>query len=229
MIQVKPFNDERLDSFCIYCGESPETCDHIPSKIFLDEPFPDNLPVVSCCLKCNQGFSLDEEYVACLIECTLNGTTEIENLKREKIRRILSRKEFLRQRLSKAHIEIDGNKFFKFEEERLNNVILKLARGHAKYELSETKLETPLSYWVKPILTMSEEEFDIFFSSTIANKLPEVGSRAMQKLLTDGNNFYTYWTNVQTDNYMYFVSVDLENICVKLVIWGYLAAEIIWD
>jgi len=83
--QIKTFSDQRLDGHCIYCGNKPDSRDHVPSKVFLDRPFPENLPVVAACTECNQNFSLDEEYVACLLECTLCGTTEPKLLKRGKI------------------------------------------------------------------------------------------------------------------------------------------------
>jgi hypothetical protein len=84
MIQLKTFNDNRLDAVCSYCGENiANTRDHVPSEILLDEPYPENLLVISCCLKCNQSFSLDEEYVACLLECVICGTTETEKLSRQ--------------------------------------------------------------------------------------------------------------------------------------------------
>ena len=62
-----------------------ETKDHVPSKILLDEPYPEHLPVVPACQICNRGFSSDEAYVACLIESAKWGTTEIDQIKREKI------------------------------------------------------------------------------------------------------------------------------------------------
>jgi len=33
-------------------------------------------PVVPACVKCNQGFAPDEEYVAALIECVLAGSAD---------------------------------------------------------------------------------------------------------------------------------------------------------
>ena len=70
----KLFVDERLTGKCIYCGRNPETRDHVPSRVLLDKPFPDNLPVVDACRTCNEDFSQDEEYLACLIECAICGT-----------------------------------------------------------------------------------------------------------------------------------------------------------
>lgn len=82
--------DKRLLKSCIYCGGSPDTRDHVPSKVFLDKPYPDNLPVVACCLDCNRSFSLDEEYVACFIECVIAGSTSPDAIQRERISRKLS-------------------------------------------------------------------------------------------------------------------------------------------
>ena len=88
MKQIKTFSDNRLDYYCCYCGNAPDSRDYVPSRILLDEPYPENLPVVPSCSKCNNSLSLDEEYFACLIECILCGTTNIQRLKREKIKKI---------------------------------------------------------------------------------------------------------------------------------------------
>jgi hypothetical protein len=85
--QLKSYADERLMSGCLYCSESPETREHVPSRILLDEPYPDNLPVFAACARCNRGFSLDEEYVACLIDCSRSGS--VDAVQRPKISRVL--------------------------------------------------------------------------------------------------------------------------------------------
>ena len=75
MDQLRDYADSRLIQDCIYCdGGHQETRDHVPSKAFLDSPFPDNLPVVPSCHACNHGFAVDEEYLSCLIECCLAGS-----------------------------------------------------------------------------------------------------------------------------------------------------------
>ena len=95
-----PHSDDRLDEFCLYCGiRNPDTDDHVPSKVLLDEPFPDHLHLVRACLECNNGFSFDEEYFACLIECIICGTTDIEKLNRERIKSILTRKTNLKTQI----------------------------------------------------------------------------------------------------------------------------------
>lgn len=89
MKQYANYGDQRLQSYCVHCGGSTETRDHAPSKVFLDEPYPANLPVLPSCAECNEGFSLDEEYTACFLECVLCGSTIPELLRRKKVKRIL--------------------------------------------------------------------------------------------------------------------------------------------
>ncbi len=60
----KLFIDERLKGNCAYCGAVADSRDHIPSRVLLDEPYPENIPVAESCTKCNGGFSSDEEYLA---------------------------------------------------------------------------------------------------------------------------------------------------------------------
>jgi hypothetical protein len=55
----KLFIDERLKGICAYCGARPESRDHVPSRVLLDKPYPENLPVVEACFKCNGEFSAD--------------------------------------------------------------------------------------------------------------------------------------------------------------------------
>lgn len=230
MRQIKTFSDQRLDEMCSYCGDAPETRDHVPSRILLDDPFPENLPVVPCCLKCNQDFSLDEEYFACAIECIIHGTTNTGKLKREKVKSILDRKEPLRKRIEDSFLMQDGQLMFKFEEKRFRNVVSKLAKGHAKFENSEPMFDEPVSISMIPLDLMTEEQADNFFSPIELNKLPEVGSRALQQIVIkmDKNIPYSDWTTVQENNYRYSVTYNF-GVTVKIVIWEYLAVEVIWE
>jgi hypothetical protein len=214
---------------CSYCGERPDTRDHVPSRILLDEPFPENLPVVPCCNKCNQSFSLDEEYIACLIECVLYGTTDIDKLKREKIKKILKNKAPLRDKIFQSMTETNGQISFNVEVQRLKNVILKLAKGHAKYENSEPVFDEPTHFAFKPLPTMTQSEMDIFLADSELIKSPEVGSRAMQNFFIDTDkDIHSHWTVVQPANYSYCVTMNLGRLSVKIIVWDYLAAEIVW-
>lgn len=49
MQQLENFGDQRQVAWCGYCGGRPETFGEVPSRAFLDEPYPDNLPNVPAC------------------------------------------------------------------------------------------------------------------------------------------------------------------------------------
>ena len=87
MNQVRDFSDKRISSRCCFCGGDGSTGDHVPSKAFFDEPFPENLMIVRCCKECNSSFSADEEYAACVIEVARCGSLDVE---REKVKRMLA-------------------------------------------------------------------------------------------------------------------------------------------
>jgi hypothetical protein len=216
---------------CSYCGETAtDTRDHVPSKILLDDPFPENLPVIPCCKKCNQYFSLDEEYFACSIECILRGTSKIEQLQRQKIKLVLQKRPALRERIEKSFTLLDSQLHFKYEQNRFMNVATKLAKGHVKYEISEPQFNDPTSITMKPLVLMTENETDNFFASSHLNKLPEVGSRAFQNLLISNNNtVHSHWTTVQEYNYKYSVISDMGLLIVRIVVWDHFAIEVIWD
>ena len=57
-----------LDKNCIFCSSVADTREHIIPRCFLNKPYPNNLPTLPSCRKCNNSFSLDEEYVMYLID-----------------------------------------------------------------------------------------------------------------------------------------------------------------
>src|SRR5262245_54562050 len=85
----KLFADERQSGMCVFCGAEPETRDHVASRVLLDDPLPDDPPLVDSCRACNGGFSRDEEYLACLLDCVITGSTDPAAVRREKVRRSL--------------------------------------------------------------------------------------------------------------------------------------------
>lgn len=60
--------DKSREKGCIYCGKPATTREHIPSKAFLIEPYPEDLATLPACFECNNGFSNDEEYVSCFLD-----------------------------------------------------------------------------------------------------------------------------------------------------------------
>jgi len=181
MRQLREFSDERLRGGCAYCGASPDTRDHVPSRVFLDEPYTCNLPVVPACRECNDSFSLYEEYLACLLGCVLAGSTSPTDVSLEKIRRLLSGKPALASRLDETRDEVDGVTIFQVEEDRVRNVVLKLARGHVLHEFSEPGMENPSELSLVPIPLFDPDSRNAFECVTAPAVWPEVGSRAMQR------------------------------------------------
>lgn len=79
-----------------------ETQDHAPSKVFLDLPYPLTRPTVPGCEDCDNGFSADEEYLACFVECIIQGATDPGLLKREKVAKAPPRNRGLRGRIERS-------------------------------------------------------------------------------------------------------------------------------
>lgn len=225
--------DQRLIGACAYCSSTPDTRDHVPSRVLLDDPLPDNVPVVEACAACNQGFSLDEEYLACLLECVLCGSVDTALLHRPKVKRILGEKPLLAAELRKRRRTAqDGSITWMPDGLRVRNVVLKLARGHAAYELALPQINEPVRVLATPLVCMSEPQRDEFERAG-AGELrgwPEIGSRAFfracgAKPYADQNG---PWIVVQDERYRY--SVDQHGgVLVRMVLAEYLACCVEWE
>jgi 5-methylcytosine-specific restriction endonuclease McrA len=229
----KLFADERFTGLCAYCGATPDTRDHVPSKVLLDEPLPADLPVVSCCHSCNDGFSLDEQYLACFVECVIRGSVEPDLVQREKVKRILRDHPALAARIAESSRCEDqaGNIMWLPQVDRVGNVVLKLARGHSAYKYSEPQLAQPKRLSFIPISLMSEEQLRLFETPRAGDLFPEIGSRAFLDAMVVGNEVFTQegtWTVVQEGRYRYSVSQHSEQVTVRFVLSEYLACEVTW-
>lgn len=228
MKQVKPFGDERTLAVCIYCGGPRETRDHVPPRVLLDEPFPENLPVVPSCTSCNSSFSLDEEYCAALIDCAAVGTAMPTPRHRPKVRAILERKPALASMLQAARSvdESSGSVSFAPDLDRLTAMALKLARGHAAYELHTVDDAEPAEVCIALLASLDEGSKDAFESSPVACLYPEIGSRAMTRMFEHGVPSPS-WIIVQAGRYRFLASPGLPML-VRMVIGEYLACEVVW-
>jgi hypothetical protein len=84
-------------------------------KVFLEQPYPDDVATVPACKVCNGGAGRDEEYVACLIECAAKGSTAPERI-RPAVRAALEHSPLLRTRIESASF---GDSF-RIEAERVD-------------------------------------------------------------------------------------------------------------
>jgi hypothetical protein len=228
----KLFADDRLTGQCVFCGARPETRDHCPSRVFLDEPFPENLPVVDACKSCNGDFSKDEQYLACFIECVICGSTQSDKIRRSKIQRILMEAPKLAAKLQASQTKDgNGNLIWQPDVERVRNVILKLARGHIAYELSSPHIEKPKHLTFASLGTMSDEQRTAFENPSADGLVgyPEIGSRAFKRTVIVEQTAYqdNGWIIVQSGNYRYLVDQSDEEF-VQIVVGEYLACRISW-
>lgn len=242
MNQLRSFADDRLVNGCIYCGGAADTRDHSPSRVFLDPPFPENLPVVGACCSCNNGFSQDEEYFACLIESAVAGSTDPDHIRRERVAKILRQSPALRARIEDSKVKKEGQTIFGVEIERVKNVLLKLARGHAAFELNQSCRNSPTSIFCAPMATLTQEQQDDFDAAHVLGLFGEVGSRNLQRAMVveaslrseSGDEkslrlLVNDWIDVQEGRYRYLAIDDEQGVIVRIVIAEYLACEIWWN
>lgn len=126
------FNRRIPQDECIYCGETATTRDHVPSKLLLERPLPNNLKTVPCCLRCNRGFSLDEQYFWVLLGQISPAPTMVAKVAAGGIiDRTLQRSPALDERLIRSlEPDEDGGRIsIKVEIDRVHRVIKKLATG----------------------------------------------------------------------------------------------------
>lgn len=241
MNQLINYADNRLIRGCIYCAGLADTRDHVPSKCLLEQPYPANLPVVGCCNSCNQDFSKDEQYLVCLIESVLCGSTDPEKIGRPSVARIMRNSPALRKRIENSRTEADGQIVFIPEIDRIYNVMLKLARGHAAFELSQPCREKPDHFWCGPLSSLPQENREIFDSVHFQQVFGEVGSRNMQRLMVTQMILHSEngeqpkvgmivndWIDVQDDRYRYIAIDDMGLLIIRIVIAEYFACEVAW-
>jgi hypothetical protein len=238
--QLRSYADDRLVNGCIYCGGPEQTRDHAPSRVFLDAPLPDNLPIVAACWSCNNSYSSDEEYVAALVESVIAGSTDPGQMRRPRVANILSRAPGLRAKIEAARTFENGQTQFTVEVLRVRNVVLKLARAHSAFELSQVCRDEPSSIWWQPLALMADEQRELFDAAHFPHVFPEVGSRGVQRMVVlqmharsakDELNLglvMNDWVDVQEDRYRYLAIHDHQGITIKIVLAEYLACEVTW-
>ena len=239
MRQLTDFSDDRNRGICVHCGEGlvseKQTRDHVPSKVLLTSPYPENLPVVHACRRCNSGFGKDEEYLAALLASVICGSTNPQPDRFPDAVRVLQHSTQLRGRIDRAR-QVQGTLWgdpeitWYPELERVGRIIVKNARGHVFFELGQPIIDPPSYVNILPFQLMSCEQRNQFeipsdISGWDISGWPEVGSRLMQRVVA-GECGPGGWIEVQDGVYRYAVS---ESLSVRMVLFEYLAAEVVWD
>ena len=224
------FSDDRTRGACIYCGEYPETREHVPPKVFIDKPYPSELPVVEACAKCNYDFSLDEEYMACLIDCVISGSADPALVKRKSTKNSLMHTSALAERLANARRETKQGTIFDVEYHRVVKIVKKVAIGHVLYDHGLLVSMEDAEVSIAPLPLLDEQSISCFenLGSAEIAIWPEVGSRAMQRLLVGDENYQNGWIHVQRGRYRYSVTQS-DIIEARMVFSEYLACAVRWE
>jgi len=191
-----------LDSDCIYCGNNADSREHVPSKVFLSQPYPNDLFIVPSCKKCNSSFSNDELYTWFVIKTLQHEYWDYEPLQDEEIRRFKKYEKMTRTVSSeiKAYCEggegsacnyqRQGKAVRSFRSGKIERVLEKLAIGHAVFELSEGYRDSQRSRWTTKDIVykfapeMSTQEIENYDDIIVMHNrlLPEIGSRVFEKM-----------------------------------------------
>jgi hypothetical protein len=174
-------------------------------------------------LKCNQGFSINEAYLASLIECARLGSTADEDIEREKIRRVLRTYPKIKRMIESGRSIEGGRLHWEVDRARTRDVLLKLAHGHALFDLADQVYQDP-QLFCAPICEMSEEtrgQFEKPLPIENIRAVPEVGSRELLRWFDRGEYG---WQIVQPERYRYYAHPGV----VRIVFSEYLAVEIVW-
>lgn len=230
------FSDVRQKAWCCHCGCSLKSAktnrDHIPSKSLLVPPFPAELAVTEICESCNSSFSPDEEYLAAFLSAVLSGSTNPSDQKLDIGRRIFERNAALMANINACRRELkseDARQIVWLPNiSRVNNVVLKNARGHAYFENGEPMFSQPDIIECIPLLSLKGEARTEFYGVRGGVGIwPEVGSRWMQRLLSDDNFDEDGFLVVQPKVYRFRLDVD-GGITIRSIIHEYLAATVRW-
>ena len=93
-----------------------------------------DLPVVACCRACNEASSLDEEYVACVVEVAVCGGLSPTDQRRPKVARKLAERHPLSARIAASFVESASSTAVEIEVDRISRVLEKVARGLGWFE-----------------------------------------------------------------------------------------------
>ena len=228
--------DKSREKGCIYCGKPATTREHIPSKAFLIEPYPEDLATLPACFECNNGFSNDEEYVSCFLD-VLKAAVYQNYTQRPDIVRRLERNAKLKDLLDEQIKIEDGQVYFNIDENRLCRILIKLAKGHAGFEFDHISFDdSDMTVRYNFIFNMSEDSVKKFEEIPEMKLFSEVGSRRctgayiIQNVDTGEAATFMFWNDVQDNQYRYQVSYnDVGGICVKIVIYEMLYCRVDFD
>jgi len=240
--------DKNTISSCIYCGNYADTREHSPSKVFLDKPYPNELPITPSCSACNNSFSHDELSVSMLVEVykTIYNKADFSDKFCKRINKFPNI-------FYSSYFGIK-NSPKSFYTDKITRVLVKLAIGHSVFELTRCypadleNCKIEVSYQFLP--NMNQIEIDNYNRVEKMDLFPEIGSRAFAGIATSdeqanymyamevnassGKNeksirfLFTDWIDVQEDKYRYICFHRDIDIVVKIAISEFLYGTVVF-
>lgn len=114
------------------------------------------------------------------------------------------------------------------DENRLKNILYKLASGHVLYHHNNPKYELPTSIKWFFLSSLSNSQRYSYEQELPVEVYPEVGSRTIMMMDQYGNTYYP-WIIVQEGVYRYLVAETGNSQVVKIVFNEFLACEVLWN
>ena len=139
------------------------------------------------------------------------------------------RERILQSRLCQGSLWGEPRVSWKPDIERVNNVVIKNARGHAFYELGEPLMHPPSAVMWDPVEVLPAAQRSAFERVPPPTTYPEVGSRLMQRLAGE-DALARGWIDVQDRVYRYAVMQGSGGeVIVRTLVREYLATEVVWE
>lgn len=227
--------NKRFNSTCIYCRTNvANSREHLPSRIFLDTPYPEEYSIVPACEKCNGSFSSDEVYVSSFIDKLRSALSNNAFPLREKTISAINHDKELAKILNEQIRTENGKILVNYVTESFLKILIKLAKGHLcqdQDKVFESDCLVEVNFKFKPDL--SKDEIYQFEELPSVDKSSECGSDFTHGLLIiEGlgltSQVFVPWNEVQDGNYRYLTYLDHNNYVVRIVICETLFAEVLY-
>lgn len=224
--RIRPYLSYRKkESYCIYCSNLADSREHLPPRIFVDTPNLNEWNIVPACKSCNNGYSQEEQMVACMIEYIIALIYYKGEIQREKIKHTFEKRPKILEKIKTLCIvENDLVQIDSAVIDMIKRVMLKIAKGHFMYECN-VFLPDDADVLIDFEPLMDKKKLDEFNSPIACNYFPEIGSRESDQLcIMMGENQVLYsWKVIDNDNYRYAISPNI----LRIVIREFLYVEII--
>lgn len=170
--------------YCIYCGATASTRDHVPPKLLLDKPFPPNLQTVPSCRACNNDASLDEQYFLALVSHVATSPSIAAKLAPGgSIDRAFSYSPALEERLLKA-LDVDdetGNPVIRPEIHRVRRVVQKVATGLFALRYGRVPVSSEISHVALYPYGLDDQRPLPYFVATFTERFKKKPWRQVQR------------------------------------------------